>query len=183
MHSNSPLDVFAMDLDAPELMQALEDFTKQILSPENHLSSGLEQAMLSISGQDAQSTQASGIDEDSGSGIVSPLIVVAPNSPPAESTVPTAAFPQPSTPHNEDILPLTEPEFQVLTEFGDSFAFSPILELPSAELKCTNEDKLIFEGKGNFSLMDTYSSYDAWGSPGSVESDILFPELAQNTDF
>jgi len=187
MHSNSTLDVFPLDLDAPELIQALEDFTKQILSPESNLSTGLEEAMLANSqpAHDTGSSEANGEIEVPRSGLISP-VAMSPENTSQISAATTESSQLEVTPLNEDILPLSEPSFQILTDFGDSLSFTTTLDfVPKEEPMCVvSDEKLVFDRKGDFPLMDTYDCvYDAWGSPGSVESDVLFPDLAHNASF
>jgi hypothetical protein len=201
MHSNASLD-FGLDLDAPELLQALEDFTQQILSPGNQLSSGLEEAMLSIVGvpneEESAQHDCSPLQEDTRTRIVEqeeeeeipmeqddtttnpvPLIpevktelYATPTASPQSTTTTTT-----TTTHNEDILPLAEPEFQILTDFSDAYGFSSeSLDMSSSELQFMSDD-VKPNPKEVLFMMDSYP-YDAWGSPGSVESDNLFPELA-----
>jgi len=97
-------------------------------------------------------------------------------SPPQQSTTTTTNTT--TTSYNEDILPLAEPEFQILADFGEEYEFSSSnLDMsPSGELKFFSHD-VKPNPKDTLFLMDSYP-YDTWGSPGSVESDNLFPELA-----
>jgi len=162
-----------MDLDAPELIQALEDFTQQILSPGNQLSSGLEEAITTESNSlaTAETAETSDISQNEGSGVTHPMaeptIQMQTNEEQAEETGTI----------NEDALPLDEPVFQILSEIFEDYTQSNHISasdnIPEDKFNSTKNVK--YESLDSF--MDSYP-YDSWDSPGSVESEILFPELS-----
>jgi hypothetical protein len=168
------MDMFPMDLDAPELIQALEDFTQQILSPNNQLSSGLEEVISSDSTISSipTSNQDSGISEE-GSRLERSQEDLASTSPVHPELQTTS---EPISPN--DTLPLTEPDFQMLSDIFQDYNYE--LEVSPAEIP-TPADKYTEVLKPKIEdfnpLMDSYP-YDSWDSPGSVESDILFPDLS-----
>jgi hypothetical protein len=184
MHSTS-MDLFSLDLDAPELIQALEDFTKQILSPNIQLSSGLEEVITSdstISSISTVSNPINGINDEGYGSRLEPPQGDASSPSPAHSelhTVTSAPQDQAVSPHN-DTLPLTEPDFQMLSDIFQDYNYEHLNvsppEIPSIPIdKYTDALKPKIEDFNP--LMDSYP-YESWDSPGSVESDILFPELS-----
>lgn len=188
-----------MDLDEPELIQALDDFTKQILSPGNMLSSRLEAAFSSdpstasdevnadveigeVEGSRIEFKQEEAIEAaiDKLNAQIQPLILIS-NVEPAVSAKNDIA-----EQNNDDTLPLSEPVFQILSDIFDDFnaensSTSP--QPPTVEIRYIPEEENIISLKhqpkkdNDFNALFESYPYDSWDSPGSVESD-LFPDLA-----
>lgn len=188
-----------MDLDEPELIQALDEFTKQILSPGNMLSSRLEAAFSSDSSCTSDEVDADAeIGEVEGSRVefkqeeaieaaidklnaqIQPVIMISN----AETAV--AANNDIAEQNNHDTLPLSEPVFQILSDIFDDFnaensSTSP--QPPTVHIKYIPEEENIISLKhqpkkdNEFNALFESYPYDSWDSPGSVESD-LFPDLA-----
>jgi len=196
------LDVFTMDLDAPELIQALDDFTKQILSPAEQLSVRLEEAIASSNPTDAAVDEICQIEEGPRVGgraeeeeeeeeakkvaqLVATLQLQFPS-------IGDSTFAMSSSNDTENSLPIQEPDFQILSEMFDEYnnntdhnsksqspPESPVMDhIPIA----SHWDSLINNDNSNKAktelscFLESYP-YDSWDSPGSVESEI-FPELS-----
>jgi len=178
-----------MDLDAPELIQALEDFTQQILSPGNLLSRGLEEA---ISSQSTSTTtpathEASQGEQSDGSGLTSQIEEVAQQEDVEMMHVEiVTSNEEVNSPYaaTEENLPLNEPVFQILSDIFEDYQTSIQLQtqedkssIPQDEKNSTiNFTSLKKENDSLSTFLESYP-YDSWDSPGSVESEILFPEL------
>jgi len=184
-----------MDLDAPELIQALEDFTKQILSPGNLLSRGLEEAISSQStSNSAPATHETSQGEQSnGSGLTSQVEEVANQQEDAEMMhveILTSNTEEVNSPYaaTEENLPLNEPVFQILSEIFEDYQTSTKLQTQEVQSSIPQDEKssdtinficnnsLKKENDSLSTFLESYP-YDSWDSPGSVESEILFPEL------
>jgi len=79
---------------------------------------------------------------------------------------------------NENNLPLSEPVFQILSEIFDEY--TPEEKTAPGGIQNIPEDKPNYQKNSKTDLntfLDSYP-YESWDSPGSVESDILFPELS-----
>jgi len=183
-----------MDLDAPELIQALEDFTQQILSPGNLLSRGLEEA---ISSQSTSTTtpathEASQGEQSDGSGLISQLEEVINQQEDTEMMhVEIVNTEEVNSPYaaTEENLPLNEPVFQILSDIFEDYQTSiqlqtqedkssiPQDEKNSGTINFTCNSSLKKENDSLSTFLESYP-YDSWDSPGSVESEILFPELS-----
>lgn len=176
----SSLDVFAMDLDAPELIQALDDFTKQILSPATQLSTRLEAAITA-----ADTTTVAAVDEPRQ---IERTRIEKQEQQQTEEEQLAEAFinklqqqilPLSTSNNTENMLPLSEPDFQILSEIFDEY--NKPEDKTSAKMDYNNSiptDVTIKDTKSDFnSFLDSYP-YNSWDSPESVvESDILFPDL------
>jgi len=195
-----------MDLDTPELLQALDEFTQQILSPGDLLSNRLEAAISS----DATATsdevdRADEISQIEGTRIeleftpeevtevIQNMQVQIQSPPPSNATTTTAttsttiAAEDDDNSSDNDTLPLSEPVFQILSQIFDDYN-NPT---ENSTTMTTNVSNIPSEEKMNFGLkrskqddlnnfLESYP-YDlpSWDSPGSVESDnCLFPELS-----
>jgi len=191
--------VFTMDLDAPELIQALDDFTKQILSPTDQLSIRLEEAIASSNPTDAavdeicqiEGTRIKGRaeEEEEEAKKVAQLVATLQLQFPTSDTTFTAN-------DTENSLPLQEPDFQILSEMFDEYnnntdnkshspspPESPVMAMSHIPI-AHHWDSLISNNNNNNNKAKTELScflesypYDSWDSPGSVESEI-FPELS-----
>jgi len=191
-----------MDLDAPELIQALDLFTQQILSPGDMLSSGLEAAISSDT--TTTSVEVDGIDEidqDEGARVeftpqevnetiqklqVQILPLNAENTTDEEEKEEEAS--PVASPDDSSTLPLSEPVFQILSQIFDDY--NP-LENSTPFSNTSTHDAHIPVEKSDFfnqkhskhddlnNFLDSYPYDCSWDSPGSVETDnCLFPELS-----
>jgi len=178
-----------MDLDAPELIQALEDFTQQILSPGNLLSRGLEEAISSQSTSTSTPAthEASQGEQSDGSGLTSQIEEVAQQEDAEMMHVEiVTSNEEVNSPYaaTEENLPLNEPVFQILSDIFEDYQTSIQLQtqedkssIPQDEKNSTiNFTSLKKENDSLSTFLESYP-YDSWDSPGSVESEILFPEL------
>lgn len=181
------MDMFSMDFDAPELIQALDDFTKQILSQENQLSSGLEAAISSHSCPDAveatlENSRVEGtrVAEEEETEMGEETIEENNNQQQQQQQVqiqPSTTDDMVTNKGHQNNLPLSEPVFEILPNMFDSYS-------PESNTSTTYipEDNYYTHSKIDLNLdsilESTYPYDSAWDSPGSVESDILFPELA-----
>jgi len=199
---SASLDMFPMDLDAPELIQAIDDFTQQILSPGDMLSSGLEAAITS--GPTTISVEVDGVDEinqnegarieftpqEVNEAIRNLQVQIIPlntdtntnkmeeeEEKEEEDSTPVAS------PDDSHTLPLSEPVFQILSTIFDDYnplensAKPTSTHIPETKSDFFNPKNLKHDDLNNF--LDSYPYDCSWDSPGSVETDnCLFPELS-----
>jgi len=178
-----------MDLDAPELIQALEDFTQQILSPGNLLSRGLEEAISSQSTSTSTPAthEASQGEQSDGSGLTSQIEEVAQQEDVEMMHVEiVTSNEEVNSPYaaTEENLPLNEPVFQILSDIFEDYQTSIQLQTQEDKSSIPQDEKnsminftsLKKENDSLSTFLESYP-YDSWDSPGSVESEILFPEL------
>jgi len=192
-----------MDLDAPELIQAIDDFAQQILSPGDMLSGGLEAAITSDTATTSVDTDGiQDINENEGTRIeftpqevdeaIQKLqIQIIPMNTNNNNNTTTKeentkeeedSTPVPS-PDDGTTLPLSEPVFQYLSTIFDDY--NPLANstkptathIPEEKSDYFNPKNLKHDDLNNF--LDNYPYDCSWDSPGSVETDnCLFPELS-----
>jgi len=187
-----------MDLDAPELIQALDDFTQQILSPTDQLSIRLEEAIAASNPTDAAVDEICQIEgarikeraEEEETKKVAQLVATLQLQFPTIDTT--------FAPDTENSLPLQEPDFQILSEMFEEYnnntdnnkshspspPESPVMIMDHIPIAHHWDSHSLPINDNNSSKAKTELScflesypYDSWDSPGSVESEI-FPELS-----
>lgn len=187
-----------MDLDAPELIQAIDDFTQQILSPGVTLSSGLEAVITSDTG--STSVEVEGVAEinqndgtrveftsqEVNEAIQKLQIQIMPldtsNNTIKEEKKDEEDSPV-ASPSDGSTLPMSEPVFQILSQIFDDY--NPLdnsnkttsTHIPEEKSDFFNHKNSKHDDFNNF--LDSYPYDCSWDSPGSVEADnCLFPELS-----
>lgn len=185
-----------MDLDAPELIKALDDFTQQILSPGDMLSNRLEAAISSdTTTTSIEVDRIAEISQNEGTGIeftpeeimeaiqklqVQILPLNTSNTTTKEEEEEKEEETSVASPDNT--LPLSEPVFQILSEIFDDYnpaenTSTHATHIPEVKPDFFNPKHLKNEELNNF--LDSYPYDCSWDSPGSVESEnCLFPELS-----
>jgi hypothetical protein len=168
------MDVFPMDIDAPGLIQDLDEFTQQILGPGIELSSHLEAAISSDTNASAVDDSAPQINSIEGTrieftphqinSVIDKLqLQIQPTKTSSEMAVCVAA---------ENNLPLSEPVFQILSEMFQEYS--------TANNSAPQTLKFSHIPKHDDTSSEFFESYpyESWDSPGSVEDDALFPDLS-----
>lgn len=190
-----------MDLDAPELIQALDLFTQQILSPGDMLSSGLEAAISAdTTTTSVEVDRVAEINQDEGTrveftpqevdeAIQKLKVQILPLN--TDDTTEDEEKEEESpvaSPDDSNTLPLSEPVFQILSEIFDDY--NPLENSTPLNNNSTHDAHIPVEKSDFFNqkhskhdelnnFLDSYPYDCSWDSPGSVETDnCLFPELS-----
>jgi len=171
------MDTFPLDLEAPELLQALELFSEKILNPDTQL---LEFEQIIAAERRRQELLEStkkdvGVPKDQSTGLVENIMDILDSEMSNEEPVgyPPHVINTSESESESETLPIIEPEFKFLTA-----PISPVL-YPETPIRATPQQKTVSKIDLDLKadLFDSwYDPYDAWNSPESFGSEI-FPEL------
>jgi len=183
---SSPLDIVPWDLDSPEIMQILGEFSEKILSGEQQLPE-LEQlgaVTEAVIAQVVAPTKTAGVG-GADTGLIKPVNGIVTNGSHQNSTIAnnilnSSSFGRIDAPQKTQImltLPLNEPDTLQLPEIGfesDSGCISPVPDSTTFnDIQIVKEAMITSEESKYFD--EVSDLYDPWNS--STMDTELFPEL------